>query len=241
MEIQWAAKLEKMRAEHEDEITTLKSLYNPKPKEVYESLSTQLSLHSSEASLTLEESEPSATQPYIPTTSLDSALAFSNLLSTDGGYSSTETWFEQKKEQESIRCCSLNSNKTVNELGSFFSSTASTDDFLEKKAWSQTIIGNWMWKYTRRHQFGLPANKHRRFFWIYPYKRTLYWSTQEPGPRLSEPPKHVDVISFKEKKEKNKIPYIVIKTFSRNLKIQCITLSNHSEWMQALNNIIVEK
>lgn len=47
---------------------------------------------------------------------------------------------------------------------------------------TQTMIGEWMWKNTRRHVgSGISENKHKRFFWVHPYTRTLYWGTSEPG------------------------------------------------------------
>ncbi|CEP15168.1 hypothetical protein [Parasitella parasitica] len=55
------------------------------------------------------------------------------------------------------------------------------------KAMTRTMIGDWMWKYTRKVVgSGISENRHRRFFWIHPYTQTLYWSTQEPGTSSSE-------------------------------------------------------
>lgn len=47
---------------------------------------------------------------------------------------------------------------------------------------TQTMIGDWMYKYTRKAVGnGLSERRHRRFFWIHPYTRTLYWSPHAPG------------------------------------------------------------
>jgi hypothetical protein len=47
---------------------------------------------------------------------------------------------------------------------------------------TQTMIGAWMWKYTRKTVGnGYSGKPHKRFCWIHPYTRTLYWSTAEPG------------------------------------------------------------
>lgn len=47
---------------------------------------------------------------------------------------------------------------------------------------TQTMIGTWMWKYTRKTVGnGYSDKPHKRFCWIHPYTRTLYWSTAEPG------------------------------------------------------------
>jgi len=47
---------------------------------------------------------------------------------------------------------------------------------------TQTMIGEYLWKYTRTAtKSGLSTNRHRRFFWVHPYTRTLYWSEQDPS------------------------------------------------------------
>lgn len=52
---------------------------------------------------------------------------------------------------------------------------------------TKTMIGEWLWKYTRRTVGGgISEHRHRRFFWVHPYTRTLYWSVAEPGVDGSE-------------------------------------------------------
>jgi hypothetical protein len=47
---------------------------------------------------------------------------------------------------------------------------------------TRIMVGDWMWKYTRKLVGGgISEHRHRRFFWINPYTRTLYWSIHEPG------------------------------------------------------------
>jgi hypothetical protein len=47
---------------------------------------------------------------------------------------------------------------------------------------TQTMIGEFMYKYTRRKLgSGMSENRHKRFFWIHPYTKTLYWSAADPG------------------------------------------------------------
>lgn len=47
---------------------------------------------------------------------------------------------------------------------------------------TQTMIGEFMHKYTRRKLGGgMSENRHKRFFWIHPYTKTLYWSATDPG------------------------------------------------------------
>ena len=47
---------------------------------------------------------------------------------------------------------------------------------------TQTMIGEFMYKYTRKAiGKGHGERRHRRFFWIHPYTKTLYWSSSDPG------------------------------------------------------------
>lgn len=47
---------------------------------------------------------------------------------------------------------------------------------------TQTMIGEYLFKYTRnRLGKGQSDNRHRRFFWVHPYTKTLYWSGEDPG------------------------------------------------------------
>ena len=47
---------------------------------------------------------------------------------------------------------------------------------------TQTMIGEWLYKYQRRTiGKGHGQTRHKRFFWVHPYTRTLYWSPGDPG------------------------------------------------------------
>jgi hypothetical protein len=47
---------------------------------------------------------------------------------------------------------------------------------------TQTMIGEYLHKYTRRVVGkGQSDNRHKRFFWVHPYTKTLYWSSEDPG------------------------------------------------------------
>ncbi|KAI7906437.1 meiotic cell cortex C-terminal pleckstrin homology-domain-containing protein [Cokeromyces recurvatus] len=103
-----------------------------------------------------------------------------------------------------------------------------------------TMIGHWMWKYTRKAiGNGFSRNKHRRYFWIYPYTRTLYWSANKPT-RTNHNPYNTKCVFIKSftvaKGSDNKLnpPNIFIKTFSKDIQIQCIDLPTHSIWIRAL-------
>lgn len=47
---------------------------------------------------------------------------------------------------------------------------------------TQTMIGEFLYKYTRRAiGKGHGERRHKRFFWVHPYTKTLYWSSADPG------------------------------------------------------------
>ena len=50
------------------------------------------------------------------------------------------------------------------------------------QAITQTMIGEFLYKYTRKVVGkGHGEKRHRRFFWIHPYTKTIYWSDKDPG------------------------------------------------------------
>jgi predicted nucleic acid-binding Zn-ribbon protein len=65
--------------------------------------------------------------------------------------------------------------------GSAHPSTHGTDPAI-LHAITQTMIGEFLYKYTRRTiGKGHGERRHKRFFWVHPYTRTLYWSDADPG------------------------------------------------------------
>jgi hypothetical protein len=47
---------------------------------------------------------------------------------------------------------------------------------------TQAMIGEFLFKYTRRAiGKGHGDRRHKRYFWVHPYTRTLYWSSSDPG------------------------------------------------------------
>ena len=47
---------------------------------------------------------------------------------------------------------------------------------------TQTMIGEYLYKYTRKAiGKGHAERRHKRFFWIHPYTKTIYWSAVDPG------------------------------------------------------------
>ncbi|ORZ22259.1 meiotic cell cortex C-terminal pleckstrin homology-domain-containing protein [Absidia repens] len=108
------------------------------------------------------------------------------------------------------------------------------------QALTRTMIGDWMWKYTRKMVgIGISENRHERFCWLHPYSKTLYWSTHEPGiDGLEHATKCVMIDSFKVISGSG-IPSFLIHTHGRYLKIQCRDSSTYSVWFNSLKYLLV--
>ncbi|CAO3648442.1 unnamed protein product [Mucor fragilis] len=117
-------------------------------------------------------------------------------------------------------------------------STNSGTDIQVISAITQTMIGEWMSKHTRRYVGGgISENKHQRFFWVHPYTGTLYWSSVEPGfegngakaksafiESVSAVPSH-DTTGASPMS-------LLIRTPKRDLKITAPSLERHELWLK---------
>ncbi|KAI8089455.1 uncharacterized protein BX664DRAFT_333054 [Halteromyces radiatus] len=106
---------------------------------------------------------------------------------------------------------------------------------------TQTMIGEWLIKYTRKPMGGqgFSERRHERYFWIHPYTRTLYWCTCAPGAdggELKAKSAFVeDVIVGKPDDETPKgVPCLLIQTSTRQLKIKAPTKERHALWLESL-------
>ncbi|KAL0091336.1 meiotic cell cortex C-terminal pleckstrin homology-domain-containing protein, partial [Phycomyces blakesleeanus] len=110
---------------------------------------------------------------------------------------------------------------------------------------TRTMIGEWMWKHTRRHVGGgISENKHKRFFWVHPYTRTLYWSATEPGVDNNEAKAKSAFIeavtSVPSRDQANCSPMsLLIKTTKRDLKLTAPTIDLHDLWLMSLSYLLV--
>ncbi|KAI7883397.1 uncharacterized protein EV154DRAFT_428217 [Mucor mucedo] len=93
------------------------------------------------------------------------------------------------KGKGSVDASSVSTSNTNEQLRSLNSSqydavtrsTGATDPTMINLI-TQTMIGDWLYKYTRKAVGGGFSEKsHKRYFWIHPYTRTLYWSVSAPG------------------------------------------------------------
>ena len=113
---------------------------------------------------------------------------------------------------------------------------------------TQTMIGEYLWKYTRRAGRGtMSDNRHRRYFWVHPYTRTLYWSDRDPSSagRAELKAKSVPIEAVRVVTDDNPMPpglhrkSLVIITPGRSVKFTATTGQRHETWFNALSYLLL--
>lgn len=116
------------------------------------------------------------------------------------------------------------------------------------QAITQTMIGEMMWKYTRKAGRGeMSSTRHRRFFWVHPYTRTLYWSDRDPATadRAQLKSKSVAIEAVRVVTDDNPMPpglhrkSLIIITPGRSVKFTAQTSQRHETWFNALSYLLV--
>ncbi|RGP62453.1 putative ami1 [Fusarium longipes] len=116
------------------------------------------------------------------------------------------------------------------------------------QAITQTMIGEYLWKYTRKTGRGeMSENRHRRYFWVHPYTRTLYWSDRDPSTagRTELKAKSVPIEAVRVVTDDNPSPpglhrkSLVIISPGRTIKFTCATGQRHETWFNALSYLLL--
>jgi len=116
------------------------------------------------------------------------------------------------------------------------------------QAITQTMIGEWLWKYTRKAgREEISGNRHRRYFWVHPYTRTLYWSEQDPSTagKTALKAKSVAIEAVRVVSDDNPMPpglhrkSLVIITPGRNIVFTAPTSQRHETWFNALSYLLL--
>ncbi|KAI8950121.1 hypothetical protein F4801DRAFT_590604 [Xylaria longipes] len=116
------------------------------------------------------------------------------------------------------------------------------------QAVTQTMIGEYLWKYTRKAGRGeMSENRHRRFFWVHPYTRALYWSDSDPaaGGRGEMRAKSVPIEAVRVVADDNPMPpglhrkSLVVIAPGRTVKFTCTTGQRHETWFNALSYLLL--
>ena len=118
------------------------------------------------------------------------------------------------------------------------------------QAITQTLIGEYLWKYTRKAGRGeMTKNRHRRFFWVHPYTRTLYWSEQDPATagKAQLKAKSVQIEAVRVVQDDNPNPpglhrkSLVVMTPGRDVKFTAATGQRHETWFNALSYLLLRQ
>lgn len=113
---------------------------------------------------------------------------------------------------------------------------------------TQTMIGEYLWKYTRKAGRGtMSENRHQRYFWVHPYTRTLYWSDRDPSSagRAELKAKSVPIEAVRVVTDDNPMPpglhrkSLIIMTPGRSVKFTATTGQRHETWFNALSYLLL--
>lgn len=116
------------------------------------------------------------------------------------------------------------------------------------QAITQTMIGEYLWKYTRKTGRGeMSEKRHRRYFWVHPYTRTLYWSDRDPtsAGRSELRAKSVPIEAVRVVTDDNPMPpglhrkSLIIVAPGRSVKFTCTTGQRHETWFNALSYLLL--
>lgn len=116
------------------------------------------------------------------------------------------------------------------------------------QAITQTMIGEYLWKYTRRTVSGEMSNtRHRRYFWVHPYTRTLYWSEHDPSVagRSEHKAKSVQIEAVRVVADDNPYPpglhrkSLEVVTPGRRIRFTAATSQRHETWYNALSYLLL--
>ena len=116
------------------------------------------------------------------------------------------------------------------------------------QAITQTMIGEYLWKYTRKAgRSEASSTRHRRFFWVHPYTRTLYWSERDPSTagRDGGKAKSVQIESVRVVTDDNTNPpglhrkSLVVVTPGREIIFTAPTGQRHETWFNALSYLLL--
>jgi hypothetical protein len=117
------------------------------------------------------------------------------------------------------------------------------------QAITQTMIGEYLYKYTRKAgSKEMSTSRHSRFFWVHPYTRTLYWSDQDPttAGKQQLKAKSVQIEAVKIVTDDNPMPpglhrkSLVVTTPGRTIKFTAPTSQRHETWSNALTYLLLK-
>lgn len=118
------------------------------------------------------------------------------------------------------------------------------------QAITQTMIGEFLWKYTRKTgSSDMSSTRHRRYFWVHPYTRTLYWSTQDPqtAGKTELRTKSVPIEAVRVVADDNPYPpglhcrSLEVVSPGRRVRFTATTSQRHETWFNALSYLLLRE
>ncbi len=113
---------------------------------------------------------------------------------------------------------------------------------------TQTMIGEYLWKYTRKAGRGeLSDSRHRRYVWVHPYTRTLHWSERGPSTsgKAEGASKNLPIEGVRVVTDDNPMPpglhrkSLEIVTPERVIKLTAATGQRHETWFNAISYLLL--
>ncbi|KAJ5322793.1 Pleckstrin homology domain Mcp5-type [Penicillium brevicompactum] len=118
------------------------------------------------------------------------------------------------------------------------------------QAITQTMIGEFLWKYTRKTgSSDMSSTRHRRYFWVHPYTRTLYWSTSDPqtAGKSELRTKSVPIEAVRVVPDDNPYPpglhcrSLEVVSPGRRVRFTATTSQRHETWFNALSYLLLRE
>ncbi|KAJ5223460.1 hypothetical protein N7468_008002 [Penicillium chermesinum] len=118
------------------------------------------------------------------------------------------------------------------------------------QAITQTMIGEFLWKYTRKTgSADMSTTRHRRYFWVHPYTRTLYWSTHDPqtAGKSELKTKSVPIEAVRVVADDNPYPpglhhrSLEVISPGRKVRFTASTSQRHETWFNALSYLLLRE
>ncbi|KAJ4490125.1 hypothetical protein J3R30DRAFT_3728922 [Lentinula aciculospora] len=112
---------------------------------------------------------------------------------------------------------------------------------------TQTMIGEFLYKYTRKALGkGYGTARHKRFFWVHPYTKTLYWSSADPNSTnvAESSAKSAYIEGVRQVLDPNPMPpglyqySVVVSTPQREMKFTAPTRERHEIWLNSLKYLL---
>ncbi|KAL0069266.1 hypothetical protein AAF712_003630 [Marasmius tenuissimus] len=112
---------------------------------------------------------------------------------------------------------------------------------------TQTMIGEFLYKYQRKAiGKGYGTARHKRFFWVHPYTKTLYWSSADPNSTnvAESSAKSAYIEGVRSVLDPNPMPpglyqySVVVSTPQREMKFTAPTKERHDIWLNSLKYLL---